>query len=112
MGVTDATLEVSLGTSATRATLDKSALVTVSVPPLAMIRASVAANPSTKKYPSLSVAEEGSSASCCESPLRSINTLAPANGPSTTRPSKASATLMIVAARAESEPSDTDTLSS
>ena len=98
-GVTLADLVMSAGTSDISAKSGSALPVLVSVPPLEITLAGipvVGVKVSTLKKPSASVVPEGSPSSGSLLPLRSTNTDAPEIGASTTRPSNASLTVMLI----------------
>ena len=109
-GVTFAGFVISAGTSEISARSGSALPVLVSVPPLEMTftaTPSGGVNVSTLKKPESSVTPDGSSASCSLLPFRSTNTVAPEIGASTTRPSKASVTVIMRACVSVKDPSDT-----
>ena len=114
-GVTFAGFVMSAGTSEISARSGSALPVLVSVPPLEITLAELPSgtvNASTLKKPESSVTPDGSSASCSLLPLRSTNTVAPAIGASTTRPSKASVTVIVKSWVSVNDPSDTWTVTS
>ena len=109
-GVTFADFVISAGTSEISVRSGNALPVFVSVPLLEITLAELPSgtvNVFTLKKPESSVTPDGSSASCSLLPLRSTNTVAPEIGASTTRPSKASVTVIMRACVSVKDPSDT-----
>ena len=96
-GVIATALVSSAGNSATKTRSGNALPVAISVPPRAMTlgeQPSAAATFPTLKKPASSVVPKGSPSSWVTLQFRSTKTDAPATGPSITRPSKASETLI------------------